>query len=114
MAISFHAIGQTDVSFLDAGSAKAGQVCKLTENGTVGACAAGEAFCGVVREARAGVAAVTMRGYVELPYSATAPGVGYQMLAADGTGGVKSVTSGGRSLLVVQTDSAAGTVGVFL
>jgi len=113
MAISFNAIGRTDVSFADAGTAQAGKVCKVTANGTVGACAEADNFCGVVREVRAGVAAVTMAGYVELPYSGAAPAVGYQTLAADGAGGVKLAT-GGRNLLVVQTDSAAKTVGVFL
>ncbi len=114
MAISFNAIGQSHVSFSAAESAKAGQVCKLTANGTVGACAEGESFCGVVTDVRGGVAAVTMSGFVELPYTGTAPAVGYQTLAADSAGGVKTVTTGGRSLLVVQVDSANGTVGVFL
>ena len=55
-----------------------------------------------------------MSGFVELPYSGEAPAVGYQTLAADGAGGVKTVTAGGRSLLVVMVDSANETVGVFL
>lgn len=114
MAISFNAIGEAHVSFSAAESAEAGKVCKLTANGTVGACAAGESFCGVVTDVRAGVAAVKMAGYTELPYSGTAPSVGYQTLAADSAGGVKTVTTGGRSLLVVQVDSANSTVGVFL
>ena len=46
MAISFNAIGQAHVSFSAAESAQAGKVCKLTENGTVGACEAGDSFCG--------------------------------------------------------------------
>lgn len=114
MAISFNAIGQTHVSFAAASSAKAGQVCKMTANATVGACAAGESFCGVVTDVRGGVAAVTTAGYAELKYTGTAPSVGYQTLAADGAGGVKTATTGGRSLLVVQVDSANETVGVFL
>lgn len=114
MAISFNAIGQAHVSFSAAESAAAGKVCKLTANGTVGACASGDSFFGVVTDVRAGVAAVMMSGYAELPYSGTAPSVGYQTLAADGSGGVKTVTTGGRSLLVVQVDSANATVGVFL
>ena len=114
MAISFNAIGQAHVSFSAAESAQAGKVCRLTENGTVGACEAGDSFCGVVTEVRCGVAAVTMSGFVELPYSGEAPAVGYQTLAADGAGGVKTVTAGGRSLLVVMVDSANETVGVFL
>lgn len=114
MEISFNAIGQVHVSFAAAESAQAGQVCKLTVNATVGACAAGDSFCGVVTDVRGGVAAVTTAGYVELKYTGTAPAVGYQALAADGAGGVKTVTTGGRSLLVVMVDSTNETVGVFL
>ncbi len=114
MAISFNAIGQTHVSFSAAETAQAGAVCKLAANATVDACAAGESFCGVVADVRGGVAAVTMAGYVELKYTGTAPTVGYQTLAADGAGGVKTVTTGGRSLLVVTVDSTNETVGIFL
>lgn len=114
MAISFREIGQTDVSFLAADTVTAGSVCKLTQNDTVGGCSAGDSFCGVVRQVRSGVASVILTGYAELPYTGKAPSVGYQTLAADGTGGVKSVTEGGRSLLVVRVDTTNATVGVFL
>lgn len=114
MAISFQAIGQKQVSFAAAETAKAGKVCKLSGNGTVDVCAAGENFCGLITDVRGGVAAVSMAGYVELSYSGTAPTVGYNTLAADGKGGVKVVTTGGRSLLVAAVDSTNSVAGVFL
>ena len=62
-----------------------------------------------------GGAAVVMGGYAEVPFSdETAPSAGYATLAADGDGGVKSVTSGGRGCLIVHVDAAAKTLGLFL
>ena len=53
-------------------------------------------------------------GYVELPYTGTAPAVGYALLAADGKGGVRTAASGGRSCLVVHVDTAEKKIGLFL
>ena len=114
MAICFDAIGEKYTTFLAGETAEAGKVCKVSENDTVDLCTEGEAFCGVIAEVRGGCAAVVTDGYVELPYSGTAPAVGYAALGANAEGGVKSVTSGGRSCLVVHVDTAAMTVGLFL
>lgn len=115
MKISFDAIGEKYVTFLAGSGAAKGQVCKVSANDTVSSCAAGEAFCGVVAEVRDGCAAVVMGGYAEVPFSdETAPSVGYATLGADGDGGVKSVTSGGRSCLIVHVDATAKTLGLFL
>ena len=115
MKISFDAIGEKYVTFLAGSGAAKGQVCKVSANDTVSGCAAGEAFCGVVAEVRDGCAAVVMGGYVEVPFSdETAPSAGYATLGADGDGGVKSVTSGGRGCLIVHVDATAITLGLFL
>lgn len=115
MAISFDAIGEKYVTFLAADGAVKGAVCKVSGNDTVDACDEDEVFCGVAAEIRDGCAAVILSGYVELPCSdETTPGAGYALLAADGEGGVKSVTSGGRSCLIVHADAVAKTVGLFL
>ena len=107
MKISFDAIGEKYVTFLAGSGAAKGQVCKVSANDTVSGCAAGEAFCGVVAEVRDGCAAVVMGGYAEVPFSD-------ETLGADGDGGVKSVTSGGRGCLIVHVDAAAKTLGLFL
>jgi hypothetical protein len=57
---------------------------------------------------------VQTEGYVSLPYSGTAPQPGYVSLAADGTGGVKSVATGGRQLLVINVDTDKKTIGFML
>lgn len=115
MKISFDAIGEKYVTFLAGSGVVKGQVCKVSANDTVSGCAAGNAFCGVVADVRDGCAAVVMGGYVEVPFSdETAPSAGYATLGADGSGGVKSVTSGGRSCLIVHVDETAKTLGLFL
>ncbi len=115
MMISFQSMADTYVTFEAAKSAQEGAVCKLTANATVGACVAGDAFCGVCGSIRNGHAGVQLRGYVELPYSgSTAPSLGMTQLAADGAGGVKVAESGGRSCLVVKVDSEEQMAGLFL
>ena len=62
---------------------------------------------------RGDLVTVQYRGFVTLPYSGTAPSVGYGILAADGAGGVKGAQSG-ESYLIVNVDTTAKTVCVLL
>ncbi len=112
--ISFQSIAEEYVTFLAEESAQEGTVCKITADASVGACASGDAFCGVCGAIRGGHAGVKLHGYARLPYSGAAPQLGYTLLAADGTGGVKASESGERSCLVVEVDSEGKTVGLFL
>ena len=73
----------------------------------------GAVFSGVIAGVRDELVTVQYRGFVTLPYTGTAPAVGYANLAANGSGGVKTA-SGGRSLLVVSVDPTAATVCVLL
>lgn len=91
-----------------------GKPCKITANNTVGACAAGDKFFGVVSRVEGSVAGVIMGGYVELPYTGTtAPTVGHCALVADGTGGVKT-DAGGVQYLVCKVDATNKIIGLFL
>ena len=115
MKISFEAIGQKMVTFAAGSGAEAGKVCKVTSDGTVGACTAGDSFCGVVSHVQDGAAAVVTAGFVTLPYTGdTAPAAGWGKLAANAAGGVAVASSGGREYLIVSVDTAAKTVGLFL
>ncbi len=114
MAISFEAIGEKMVTFAAGSGLAAGKVCKVTANGTVGACNEDDGFCGVVSRVRGGLASVIMAGYVELSYSGeTAPSLGYAVLAADKNGDVVPAAAG-RTCLVVHVDAAQKRVGLFL
>lgn len=111
--ITFDSIHQTYVTFAAAEGFDGSQPCKLTANGTVGACAAGDEFVGVAGVTREGIVGVAMGGFVTLPYSGTAPALGYGTLAADGNGGVKTASTG-RRCCVAEVDTVAKTVGLFL
>ena len=112
MAITFGEIGKQYVTF-ESDDAEAGQVCKMSANGTVTVCEEDDGFIGVVDSIRGGFASVVLNGYVELPYSGTAPSVGFATLLADGEGGV-CADEDGREYLIVNVDTTAGKIGLFL
>lgn len=112
MSVSFEGVGQVCATFLGGGLTE-GQMVKATGNGTVGACAADDGFCGVAVCCKDDACTVQVRGFVTVGYSGTAPGAGWKTLAADGKGGVKAAT-GGVSCLVVDVDAANKTVTMML
>lgn len=111
--ISMQGIGAAHLSAKAGAAVTAGYPCHFTGNDTVANSASGGEFCGVIEGVRSGLVTVQYHGFVTLPYSGTAPAVGYGILAADGTGGVKTATSG-RSYLIVHVDTAAKTLGLML
>ena len=110
MKLSYEGIGQWAATFA-ASQVSEGEVVKVSANGTVAACAAGDGFCGVVQSvSRDGEACtVALGGMVQAAYTGTAPALGWSGLSANGTGGVKA-DSVGHSYLVVDVDSTGGTV----
>jgi hypothetical protein len=116
MSISYEGIGQWAATFEAAAGVAAGKVVKVSANGKVAACAAGEDFCGVALSLSRGgdACAVQLGGMAVVSYSGTMPGVGFKTLAADGSGGVKTVTTGGRSFLVASVDLSTRTVSIVL
>ena len=110
MKLSYEGIGQWAATFA-AGQVSEGEMVKVSGNGTVAACAAGDGFCGMVLSVSRGgdACAVALGGIVTAGYSGTAPALGWTGLAADGSGGVKALTTG-RSYLVADVDEAAKTV----
>jgi len=115
MSISFGGIGEYAATFYNSpdAPAAAGRAVKISGNGEVSLCSAGDGFAGVCISAGPQFAAVQLRGFVKLPYSGAAPSLGFCRLSADGSGGVKADSSG-REHLIVEVDSTAKTVGLFL
>ena len=105
MNVSFEEIGRLAVTFGHEGCV-AGQVCKVSANGTVAPCAAGDKLCGIVEGVRGDYAAVQVAGFAEVPYSGSVA-LGHVSLCADGSGGVKA--GAGREYLVVSVDENAKT-----
>ena len=106
MNVSFEEIGRLAVTFAQDGC-ESGQVCKVSANGTVAPCAAGDKFCGVVEGVRGGVAGVQVAGFAAVAVSGSL-NVGYVNLCADVNGGVKAGT--GREYLVVSVEADTAVI----
>ena len=116
MNISYEGIGQWAATFACDGVA-AGQVVRVSGSGTAAKCTEGGGFDGVALSvARDGKAcSVAMGGMVTVSYTGvTAPAAGWNTLAADGSGGVKVVSDGGKGYLAVEVDTIAKTVTIVL
>lgn len=121
MTVSFEGIGERVLTFYNTSTADsaaaAGAPVKMSGNGEVAKCAAGERFMGVCLTAEQGFACVRTGGYVRTGYTGTAPSAGYAVLVADGSGGVKTDSASpavGGEHLVIDVDTTAKTVGFML
>lgn len=115
MSVAFNGIEELVVTFRS-GGVQAGQLVTLRENNTVTPAGQGVAPVGIVRNVRNGHAAVQVKGYMRLPYTGAAPGLGWTALTCAGPASLKTAeTAGsGRDCLVVNVDETNKYVGLFL
>ena len=110
MDICFEGIGQMVATFATGKTLIPGMAVTMTGNGEVGLGEEdGKPLCGVtVSAARGGAAAVQIGGVVKVGYSGgDVPQVGWQKLACDGKGGVKTADGAdGVKYLVLAVDEA--------
>ena len=111
MDICFEGVGQVTATFqVDGGDVRPGVAVALVGNGAVGPGADGDAPCGVVLgSVRGGAAAVQISGAAKTGYSGAVPKAGWQELACDGQGGVKTA-AGGLKCLVLAVNEDEKTV----
>ena len=109
MEFSFEGIGQVAATFMVNGDIQPGMAVALSADSTVGMGKAGDALCGVTLSAKNGMAAVQVSGMVEVGWSGTAPAIGMGTVAVDGTGKIKTVTSGGVNCLIVSVNTGDST-----
>ena len=113
MKLSYEGIGQWAATFACDDLAE-GELVKVSANGTVAACAAGDDFCGMVLSVGRGgdACAVALGGMVTagytVPAEGAAPALGWSGLSADGEGGVQA-DADGSTYLVVDVDTTAKT-----
>lgn len=67
-----------------------------------------------VLSVRDGLALCQLSGICTVAYTGGAPALGYDMLAADASGGIKTTEAGGRTVLVTAVDSTAMTAEILL
>ncbi len=113
MSVAFYGTSELVLSFEAGESVTAGYPQTVSHNNTVTDAADGALPAGIALHCRRDIAAVQMKGYVEVPYSGTAPTLGWNTLVADGKGGLRCA-SGGLSRLVINVDTAARCVGLYL
>lgn len=108
--ISFEGIGEMVATFACAEDVAAGQVVKITADGTVGTCAAGDKICGVALSAEDGYAAVQLGGLVKVATTGGSITAGWCKLSADGSGGMQQDGSAGTEYLVVRVETDAAVI----
>lgn len=113
MNVSLNGFNSKNATFISSSVSK-GDLVSMSANNTVSAAAANAVFCGVCIDSRDGYATVQLCGYCKIPYTGTAPAVGYASLVSDGAGAAKTASSGGRSVLVTDVDTTAKTIGIIL
>lgn len=91
-----------------------GRPVKLTANDTVGLAADGDPVMGFIKSIEKDACTVALNGMFEVPYTGTAPALGFSRLACDASGGVKVGLSTDRFHLVVRVDTAASKVTFFM
>ena len=113
---SIEEIGAVVATFQVSGEVKGGQVVKVSASRTVAPCTAGDKFCGVALEPRAGGAAVQVKGFVTVTCTGTLT-PGWALLAADGKGGVQAAAAGsddadpvGVEVRVVSADTGSAVL----
>lgn len=114
MNISLNGYGTGYVTLEAAEGLTEGVLAKISANHTAAAAGDGEAFIGPVLSVRDGLALVQLSGICTVAYTGGAPTLGYDMLAADASGGIKTTEASGRTVLVTAVDSTAMTAEILL
>ncbi len=117
MNIAFDGIQEAVVTFEAESTVEPNQVVKISGNGTVSACSAGDPFCGLALSLRDGAAAVQIGGFMTVTCASGCPALGPVTLVADGSGGVKTAGTSdttGISAQVVSTDTTNLTAVIYL
>lgn len=111
MDINFNGFQENILTFECTSTVAAGDPVKMSANGKVTVCSAGDNFIGIAKSVRDGYAAVQLSGYIEAPFTGSGVSIGYTTLTADSDGAVKAAQTG-REYLVLTVDSS--TVGFIL
>ena len=114
MNISLNGYGTGYVTLVAAEGLTEGVLAKIGTNRTAGGRGDGRGFIGPVLSVRGGLALCQLSGNCTVAYTGGAPALGYDMLAADASGGIKTTEAGGRTVLVTAVDSTAMTAEILL
>ncbi len=108
MRVAFEGTGQLVVTFETEGEVMLGTPVVMGDNHTVKTAGKDEAPIGFVQHERQGFAAIQLQGFVDCPFTGTAPTVGWNKLSADGQGGCQLDEQGLSRLVVWVKDDRFG------
>jgi hypothetical protein len=109
MICNANGFAQQVLTMTTAASLDCGTPVSLSGNFTAAAASNGDAVFGVALSCRDGVCAVQVQGAVTLPYTGSAPTVGFGSLVCNGSGGVKT-SAEGTPTRILAVDSVQNTV----
>ncbi len=112
MSISFKGFNEQVITFKVQGEVEPGTLVKMCESETVESCASGDEFIGIAVNVHGGIAAVQVGGYIDLPYSGTAPSLGSTSISAANAAQIKN--GGDMTVKVISLDEANSTAGILL
>ena len=113
MNVSFAGFGENIATFETAAAIPAGTPVKMSANGTVAACAAGDAFIGIAVSQRGDFVGVQLKGYRNAAVTGSVP-VGWAPLVADGSGGVKAAGEDAAGISVLVVSAGTTEIGMIL
>ena len=111
MKTSLKGFNEACVTFI--GTTEAGRAVKLTANNEIAPCGNGDDFIGFCISSKDNISCVQLGGFIKVPYSGSAPKVGFNRLSADANGGVK-LSENGREHLVTEVDTIGSVAGIIL
>ncbi len=109
MNVSFNGFNESALTFKCNDSIAKLYPVKISDDATVAKCNSGDPFIGFCLDSDTENATVQMSGYVKTTYSEAAPTLGKTKLAADASGGVKTLATG-IQCTVLAVDSTDSTV----
>lgn len=113
MAIFIDGIGEVSMTLHCDPDFPVGSPCYMDGDNYIEPCTVDAEFFGIVERVEGSLAAVTVRGIAEVPFSGTFPGYGSVSLAADGQGGVHTYADG-KKYTVLSADQTKKTIKIFL
>lgn len=113
--ISYRGFNSSALTFESEAEFTKGEPVGISTSGACAPAGSGDLFIGICVSVRDNLITAQMEGYVEVPYSSTAPNCGWGKLCADGNGGVKVSSEAAAPLYrIIEVDTVNKTVGFIL
>ena len=110
---AFDGFETKEVTLITNKNVAAGKAVGITTNKRASIPSADELFCGICTAVKGVYASVALKGHATVAYTGTEPVLGYNKLAADGSGNVK-VSENGIFAIVTDIDTVNKKIEIIL